>query len=292
MPTYDLGDGVNLRHLVYDRDGDLTDATVALTITKPDGTTTGVVNSRTSLGTYDANTYVPPAVGEYRYKWVTTGTITDVSIGAFTVADPSPSYYSELPLVKSQLGKITTDDRDELIQASITAASRMIDVECGLWPGAFRADVVVSTRVVELSGNIRPASSYRSAITVPPIASTVGLTVGGGYLATGLYVAWGAGSYGSGPPGAPNLGEPITWLSVPTLTVSSVDSLQVTARWGWPTIPAQVELATRMLAARLYRRKDSPQGVIASADWGAVRVSRTDPDIHALLFPFMTPGFA
>jgi hypothetical protein len=299
MPTYDLGDGVNLRHLVYDRDGNLTDATVALTITKPDGTTTGVVNSRTSLGTYDANTYVPPVVGEYRYKWAVTGTITDVSIGSFTVSDPSPPYYSELPLVKSQLGKITNDDRDELIQASITAASRMIDVECGLWPGAFRADVVATTRVIELAGRVQlPRIRYswapaaRAIVSVDPIASLTGLAVASGYQYTGTYTALTAGTYFTGPPSAPNLGEPVTFLSVPSITISAVDSLQVTARWGWPTVPAQIELATRMLAARLYRRKDSPQGVITSADWGVARVSRTDPDVHALLFPFIAPGFA
>lgn len=299
MPTYDLGDGVNLRHFVYDRDGNLTDSTVALIITKPDGSTTGVAVSRTALGTYDANTYVPLVSGDYRYKFAVSGAITDVSLGAFTVSDPAPAAYAELPLVKSQLGKITVDDRDEMIQASIMAASRMVDVECGLWPGAFRADTVVSSRVVELMGNVRAVphtygmAPSRSAIAVPPIASATGLVVGAGSMFSNTYSTWTAGTYVYGPAGAPNLGEPITWLGVPNAMLGqTIDSIQVTARWGWPTIPSQIEMATRLLAARLYRRKDSPQGVITSADWGAVRVSRTDPDVHALLFPFMTPGFA
>jgi hypothetical protein len=299
MPQYDLGDGVNLRHYVYDRDGNLTDATVALTIYKPDGTTTGVVNQRTSLGVYDANTYVPLVSGDYRYKWVVSGAITDTSLGAFTVSDPAPAAYAELPLVKNQLGKITTDDRDEMIQAAIMAASRMVDVECGLWPGAFRADTVATARVVELAGNVRQIppgygrAYVRSAISVPPIASTTGLAVAGGSMFTGVYASFVQGTYVYGPSGAPGYGEPIRWLGVVDATIAGgIDSIQVTARWGWPTIPAQIEMATRLLAARLYRRKDSPQGVITSADWGAVRVSRTDPDVHALLFPFMTPGFA
>jgi len=299
MPQYDLGDGVNLRHYVYDRDGNLTDATVALTIIKPDGTTTGVTVQRTALGTYDANTYVPLVSGDFRYKFVVSGTITDTSLGAFTVSDPAPAAYAELPLVKNQLGKITTDDRDEMIQASIMAASRMVDVECGLWPGAFRADTVATARIVELAGNVRRIppgygrAYVRSAISVPAIASTVGFAVGGGSMFTNTYTSWVAGTWTYGPAGAPNLGEPIQWLGIADATLSGgIDSIQVTARWGWPTIPAQIEMATRLLAARLYRRKDSPQGVITSADWGAVRVSRTDPDVHALLFPFMTPGFA
>jgi hypothetical protein len=72
----------------------------------------------------------------------------------------------------------------------------------------------------------------------------------------------------------------------------TVDTLRITARWGWPSIPAEVEMATRLLAARLYKRKDSPQGVIASADWGAVRVSKTDPDVYALIHHLSIPGFA
>lgn len=299
MPTYDLGDGVNLRHLVYDRNGVLTDATVTLTIIKPDGSTTSVAVVRTSIGQYDANTYVPLVVGDFRYKWTVTGAVTDVSLGAFTVSDPAPQCYTELPLVKSQLGKVTADDRDEMIQASIMAASRMIDMECGLWPGAFRADTAVSTRTFELIGavrSIRPPYGYprtRSAIQVDPIASAAGLVVSAGSMLTGVYNPWTAGTtYYTGPINATSLGQPIQWLGVLDSSLLYVDSLQVAARWGYPTIPSQIEMATRLLSARLYRRKDSPQGVITSADWGAVRVSRTDPDVHALLFPFMTPGFA
>ena len=121
MPTYDLGDGVNLRHLVRDRDGQAVDAVVALLITKPNGTTTGPLVTRTALGQYDAATYVPDASGEYRYKWTVTGAVTDVATGTFVVADPGPAAYTTLPLVKAQLGKVTVDDRDEMIQASIMA---------------------------------------------------------------------------------------------------------------------------------------------------------------------------
>lgn len=305
MATYDLGDGVNIRYYARDRDGNLTDATVTLVITKPDGTTTGLVNQRTSLGTYDANTYVPTVVGTYGYTWNVTGAITDVSYGSFTVLNPGPAGYADLTLVKSQLGKITVDDRDEMIQAAIIAASRMIDTECGLWPGAFRADSVVSVRTFNLSDRIRqirppsygvtgyyaPYAVARSAISVDAISTATGLIVASGTYASGVYTAL-VTAPATGPEGAPNLGEPIQYLMLPSSGLNGIDSIQVTARWGWPVVPPQIEMAARLLAARLYRRKDSPQGVITSADWGAVRVSRTDPDVHALLYSFMTPGFA
>ena len=42
-------------------------------------------------------------------------------------------------------------------------------------------------------------------------------------------------------------------------------------------------LAATMLAARLYRRRNSPEGVQSITDAGAYYVARTDPDIARLL---------
>lgn len=47
--------------------------------------------------------------------------------------------------------------------------------------------------------------------------------------------------------------------------------------------PADVELGANMLAARLVRRRNSPDGVAALTDAGAVYIARTDPDIGMLL---------
>lgn len=50
-----------------------------------------------------------------------------------------------------------------------------------------------------------------------------------------------------------------------------------------PAWPAHVTLGGTMLATRLWRRKDSPSGVEAFTDAGAVYVSRNDPDVAQLL---------
>lgn len=47
--------------------------------------------------------------------------------------------------------------------------------------------------------------------------------------------------------------------------------------------PDDIELGTVMLAARLYRRRNSPDGVQAMTDAGAAYVARSDPDIAMLL---------
>jgi hypothetical protein len=48
--------------------------------------------------------------------------------------------------------------------------------------------------------------------------------------------------------------------------------------------------ATLIQAARLYRRKDSPEGVTGSAEWGVVRLPRIDPDVSALIKDLTLPG--
>jgi hypothetical protein len=57
-------------------------------------------------------------------------------------------------------------------------------------------------------------------------------------------------------------------------------------------VPANIRTATLMLAAREFRRRLSPEGVAGFGDFGAVRVSRIDPDIEALITPQRSWGFA
>jgi len=64
-------------------------------------------------------------------------------------------------------------------------------------------------------------------------------------------------------------------------------SVQVTAAWGWTAVPASVKEAALIKAARVYHRKESPQGVAGLDAFGPVRISsREDPDVVMLLAPF------
>jgi hypothetical protein len=294
VPSYDLGDGINLRYLAKDRDGQPVDASVSLAIisvaTGQEVATPAV--TRTALGQYDAATWVPVATGTYLWRWTVTGAIVDTEEGTVTVANPGPPVYVGLAALKRALGKITTDDRDEDIQLAAVAASRMIDASTGRPPGAFRAGLVATTRTFPLRGRVLPNIGYmRSGVMVDDIASDQGVVIGVGTQATGIYTP--PPSFSLGPMNALSEGKPFEWVSLPyTFATGVQDTIQVTARWGWPSIPPEVELATRLLAARLHKRKDSPQGVIASADWGAVRVSKTDPDVYALISHLSNPGFA
>lgn len=63
--------------------------------------------------------------------------------------------------------------------------------------------------------------------------------------------------------------------------------VQVTANWGWSSVPKVVEQATIIQASRLYKRLDSPLGVAGFGDMGVMRVSRAiDPDVAMLVDPY------
>lgn len=66
--------------------------------------------------------------------------------------------------------------------------------------------------------------------------------------------------------------------------------VEVTANYGYSTVPVDVKLACLMLAHRLWLRKDAMFGVVGSPQVGLVTVQaeiRKDADIQALLDPYI-----
>lgn len=197
-----------------------------------------------------------------------------------------PTLYTDLTTVKSALGKLTADDRDDLITAAIRAASRLID---NMTNRRFYADVTASARTYRTYGTTYCVDGgLGTGFPIDDLATDVGLIVEGGRI-NGTYTTLGSTLYSTGPDNAAVRGLPITELIADPSFLVTNTAVRITGRWGWPQVPPEVQHAAQLLAARLYRRKDSPQGVIASADWGAVRVSRTDPDVAALLAHLMIP---
>lgn len=71
--------------------------------------------------------------------------------------------------------------------------------------------------------------------------------------------------------------------TIAVAVTSLVESLPDVRRQADLTWAAATHTAALMLAARLYRRRNSPSGVEAFTDQGAAYVSRYDPDIARLL---------
>lgn len=63
-------------------------------------------------------------------------------------------------------------------------------------------------------------------------------------------------------------------------------TVQITGTFGWPAIPTAIKQAAVILSSRIFKRNESPLGVAGFSDIGAVRVSRLDPDVEALIMPF------
>jgi hypothetical protein len=281
VATYDLGDAVPLEHEVRTADNALINATVTLALTRPDGTTFPAPTvSNPSTGIYRAAPE-PDAVGPWAGAWTTSGAVTSVTPFGFTVADPAPLFYTDVTTVKSGIGKTTDDDRDELIQQAIAAASRMIDERCGRF---FYLEATATARVFPARDRIWTDGDTQT-IRVDDIGDATGMTVEVKHGFTGAWTT--IASWELGPDNAAARLRPWTEIRLPAGTLGENSKLRPTVRWGWPAGPDGVGQAAALLSARLYRRKDSPNGVIGSADWGAIRVSRFDPDVEALIAPYI-----
>ena len=67
------------------------------------------------------------------------------------------------------------------------------------------------------------------------------------------------------------------------LTLAGEATVKVTGVWGWSAVPIQVTQATVIQASRIFKRLDSPLGII-SGELGSMRVgSRLDPDVAQLV---------
>jgi hypothetical protein len=49
--------------------------------------------------------------------------------------------------------------------------------------------------------------------------------------------------------------------------------VQVTAKWGWPAVPANVTKACLIVATELFKSKDAAFGVVGDSQFGQLRVS-------------------
>lgn len=191
--------------------------------------------------------------------------------------------YADRATLKAMLGLETEDTtRDALLDRALAAASRGIDTSTGR---RFWLDENPTTRVYSTTGR----TVWREAaevLVVDDIGSATGLVA-----STGGPGAWTAVSdLDTSPDNAMAKGRPITGLVLAAGGWGRT-RVQVTARWGWPAVPDEIVQATLIQAARLYKRKDSPEGVTGSAEWGVVRLSRRDPDMWALIEHYVLPGF-
>ncbi|MFI6270731.1 phage gp6-like head-tail connector protein [Micromonospora zamorensis] len=188
--------------------------------------------------------------------------------------------YATLPELKAGR-RITTADSDAALTRALTAACRQIDRKTGR---RFYLDDTATTRIFATTGRLTPDG----LLLVDDIGSSAGLVVENGSGSTWTSTT----AYEAGPDNALSLGLPVTELAAPVGAWWPGPQVRITARWGWPEVPDEIAMAALLLANRLYLRKDSPEGIAGGGEWGAIRLSRWDPDVEALVSPYILPGFA
>lgn len=92
------------------------------------------------------------------------------------------------------------------------------------------------------------------------------------------------------PSNAAQIGRPYTRVVLPT----SGRTVEITALWGWSTVPDEVLEATLLQASRFTARRDAPWGIAGSPDMGSqVRLlARVDPDVAVQLSGLVRLGRA
>lgn len=186
--------------------------------------------------------------------------------------------YATLADLKTRMRLTTTDDDTELTQ-KLVVASRRIDKDCNR---SFTLENPASARVYTLTS--------AKTLVVDDFASTSGLVVATG---TTTFSTVDSSLYRVRPDNAIVKGRAAWVLEAREglycwPVVSGVD-VQVTARWGWPAIPDEIAEACLFMAQRLYKRKDSPEGVAGLSEIGLVRVIAKDPDYLGLIDDFVRP---
>lgn len=71
---------------------------------------------------------------------------------------------------------------------------------------------------------------------------------------------------------------------IPDADANGLIELEVTAKWGWPSVPSAVKQATLIQSSRFLSRRDAPFGIAGSPETTETRLlSKVDPDVAVLL---------
>ena len=193
--------------------------------------------------------------------------------------------YCTLAEVKAAL-RLNDAIDDTLIENSVEGASRRIDGYCGRF-------FYQTTNAIKFFAS----DAYRLA--VPDISSTSGLIVQTDDNGDGSFeTTWTLNTdYMLEPTDAALQSRPYRRITAtggktfPMFYIPPDAGVQVTATWGFPSIPDDVREACVLLSMRQFARYNAALGVMAFGDM-AVSVRSVDPDVRDLLSPYRVLGVA
>lgn len=203
---------------------------------------------------------------------------------ATTATPGTQSPYVTLAEMRAELGITVVSDTtdDGKLERAAEAASRMIDNYCAR---RFYLDSSATARYY--------TAEEEDELDVDDIGSLTSLAVATDESDARTYgYTWTIDTHFEVEPfNALATGKPITKLHImPSSTYSfplNRKACRITALWGWPAVPGDVKTACMIQAVRLYKRRDAVFGVMGSAETGQMVLPALDPDVKALLWPYV-----
>jgi hypothetical protein len=193
--------------------------------------------------------------------------------------------YATLAEVKAAL-RIQDSIDDSLLEMAIESASRLVDAYCA------RSFYNAGTASRYFVADNDYLTNIDDAVTITEIATDTS--------ADGTYdVVWQADDYQLEP-----LNGRVDGLVWPYNAIRAIGDytfpiwggealVKVTGTWGFSAVPTAIKQATVIQSSRIFKRLDSPLGVLSSPDLGFIRVgSRLDPDVSQLVDSYRIVKFA
>jgi hypothetical protein len=188
--------------------------------------------------------------------------------------------YCTLAELKASLA-ITDSVDDTPLEAAITATSRMIDDYTGRF---FYRNGTTQSPVARYYTPLDPwTMNMDDSVSITEVATDDNFN-------QTWDTVWSTSDYMLEPVNNPQRGWPVNRILAIGRYVWPYylpQSCRITGVWGWNAVPAEINMATLIQAARLFTRRQSPFGIAGSPDLGTVRLTaKLDADVEALLRPF------
>lgn len=190
--------------------------------------------------------------------------------------------YASKTTLKARLNITDTND-DTALQLALDSATMEIEGVCGR---QFNDAGVASARVYY--------PDTLTTVVVDDFSTTSGLIVALDYSNAGTYSSIITSTnyqleplngIVDGTPGWPyhRIRAIQTWYPLWFTSIGDPrTSIQITAQWGWASVPAPIQEACLLTAEETFKLKDAPFGIAGVSGFGPVRV-RENPKIMALL---------